>query len=81
MSCTAHYTILDGVLLSEMLYVPSIHYNTVVVSFILCILNYDICHCHFMSWIGSVTSKIVSSLTSYLLYCLREDGHLSGRNL
>ena len=34
-----------------------------------------------MSWIISVSSIIVSSLTSYLLYCLPEDGHLSGRNL
>ena len=34
-----------------------------------------------MSWIGCVTSIIVSSLTSYLLYCLPENGNLSDRNL
>jgi hypothetical protein len=43
---------------------------------ILRILNYGICHCHFMFWIGSVTSVISSSLirysfiTSYTLYYL-----------
>ena len=49
--------------------------------FILCIINYDIYHYHFMYLIGSVTSIIVSSLTSSLLYCLPEDGHMTGRNL
>ena len=35
-------------------------------NFIISILNYDIYHCHFMSSIGSVSSIIVSSLSSYL---------------
>jgi hypothetical protein len=38
-------------------------------------------HLHFISWIGSVTTIIVKSFNFYPLYCLHEDGHMSGRNM
>ena len=44
-------------------------------------MNCDLCHCHFIFWIVSVTSNLYYLLIFYPLYYLPEDGHMSGRNM
>ena len=69
MSCTAHYTILEGVLLHETLYVPSIPYSAVVVKLYLIKFNlrYLPLSFYILDWLCHFNNCIIVNFLSFIL--------------
>jgi hypothetical protein len=54
---------------------------TVIVTLYVMYFKLRFYHCYFMSWIDSVSSVTASSFDFYPLYCLFENGRVSGQNM